>query len=66
MAEGGPYPSRFKERRCTFCGEAFRTPEPMKRYCSAACRGKADEERQYRRKHGGPSKVDISPPNEGG
>ncbi len=48
--------SRFKERACAFCGEAFRTAEPTKKYCSPMCRGKADEARAHRRKQPAPSR----------
>jgi hypothetical protein len=55
-----PQPSRFRERACALCGEVFRSREPMKKYCSAICRVKANEGRRGTLKYGGPVKIDIN------
>jgi hypothetical protein len=59
-----PRPSPFKEKACALCGVVFRTTEPMRKSCSPVCRRKADEARRSGKKHGGPVKIDISPPKE--
>ena len=56
MADEQRRPPRFEERACAFCGEAFRTSEPTKRYCSAICRLKANQARVHQRKRPAPPK----------
>ena len=53
-------------RPCATCGEQFRPPWPTTRFCSFACRRKAERARLHRRKRGEPSTVGISPPREEG
>jgi hypothetical protein len=49
-------------RPCAHCRQPFRPPWPTTKFCSFACRRKAERARLHGRKHGGPSTVDISPP----
>ncbi len=55
-------PSVYEPRACVVCGQLFRPVVPVAKYCSLACRRKAEEARRSGKKHGGPSTVDISPP----
>ena len=58
------------QRACARCGEQFALPWTSAKYCSPACRAQVTAERWAERRsgttHDGPSKVDISPPREGG
>ena len=58
MAEH-PRTSRFEPKVCASCGEAFRSPEPTRKYCSSVCRWKANAARRRGKERGEPSGVDL-------
>jgi hypothetical protein len=51
-------------RPCVRCGRLFLSHVPTAKFCTMVCRRKASQVRQSGTKHGGPSKVDISPPTQ--
>jgi hypothetical protein len=58
--------AKAEERACVACGETFRTTNPGTKYCTSLCRRKTEDARWPKRKHGGPSPVDIAPPRKEG
>jgi hypothetical protein len=63
----GPWlPALGAPKPCAQCGEMFRPSAPRAKYCSRPCHRKALEARRAEKAQGGPSRVDISPPKEGG
>ena len=44
------------QRACGLCGEQFALPWASAKYCSPACRGKAEEARRHRRTRPTPPK----------
>ena len=44
-----PTPAGAFKRTCEGCGETFRTDHPHQRYCSPACKRRAQNARHYAR-----------------
>jgi hypothetical protein len=63
MADEQPQPYSTAPRPCAYCSQTFRPSWPNATYCTTMCRAKAKD---ARRKHGGPSPIDIAPPTEEG